>query len=348
MADPSERFVLRPDPPHGRREPERARDSLRALMTFIKNEPDSGFDWWPVFIRVLADVFHASASVIWHEFGTTQQGELLLPAYSNPEYIAKYKSYSHFNPWLPFLFGRNAGFFIEGEKANPLTRTDSTAEDKQNFKLFFEEWMLPQNLIRGLGAVLLKDKPIVPDWVVGVGIMRPDGEPGIGLYTPEEKQEFDALISFMRDHIERCPTVIEHISQYKRRKAQYNHAATARGTVPPPEYTADELIDMLLAVKRSCRTRSPGFSGPPSPGSSRLPRSNPTAFEATLAALDEVTANTDTPSSWRATVLQTRGMKAPSPPEERLLNSTPDRPKTQASNGPKSMHSSRGSTRRGS
>lgn len=212
--------------------------SLAALMNYVDAQK-APLDW-PAFLRSLADEYRSTAGLFYHEFGDVQAGTLLDPVGISDDYIDIYKCYSAKNPWLNFLWRDPVGAFIFGEENNPLSRSEAI------FNEFHLYWLQPQNLVRGIGAVLFKDKNIIPNWGVGIALLRPDGQPGIGRYSEEERERFQPLRRFMLRHIRQHPFIESRINRDRIAMVMYINPAKAGDDVTKPDDKQNDIIGGFL------------------------------------------------------------------------------------------------------
>jgi len=174
---------------------------LRALVTYVERRGNGKLDW-QAFLHALADEFHGKTGLGLHLYGVEQGGHFIESADIEPVWLNKYREYAKHNPWLRIGWTKPEGTLIVGEQVLPFDHTLT------NFREFFLNFMAPQNLLRGLGAILLKHRDVNPDWCIAIGIFRPDGERGVGVYAEEEVERFRELIPFMMRHVKTHPAVL--------------------------------------------------------------------------------------------------------------------------------------------
>lgn len=166
---------------------------------------------WHEFLEQLSEEYGgATVGLSVHDLNP-QAGRVLEAVKMQPQYVESYGRYALGNPWLARAWRHEQGYFFLGEDI-PVDRSFGDGRIRE----FILEWLLPQNLWKGMGAILFKDLERVP-WIIAIAMLRPGhpDTPEIGRYTEPEKSRFLSLIPDMEEAILRHPFVRDQLPELK-------------------------------------------------------------------------------------------------------------------------------------
>lgn len=159
--------------------------------------------WWKKCLTQLATQHDGVAGLIYHDF-SKHAGDILAASEGVPSVLlATYPRISKNHPWAPYMWRDPIGTLIFGEEREVHARI----ADDYNSEAFLHA-LLHHNLARGMGAILWKDRPVAPRWVIAVGILKHSSLSDSQVFSSSDQEQFLMLIPALTEVAKRHAFVL--------------------------------------------------------------------------------------------------------------------------------------------
>lgn len=163
----------------------------------------SSDDWWRKCLTRLAGHYGGIAGLVSHDFSRRNGDVLAASDGVSAELVETYRRISRHHPWAPYMWRDPVGTPIFAEEREVHERI----ADDRNSEPFIEALLL-HNIVRGMGAILWKDRDVAPRWVIAVGILKHSSLSDFSVFSEAEQDGFLELVPGLTEVARRHPFVL--------------------------------------------------------------------------------------------------------------------------------------------